>query len=323
MNSPLTNLERCSICPRDCRVNRGAGEHGYCRTGTGFPIASICLHRGEEPPLSGESGICNVFFAHCNLQCLYCQNSQISRNDNGRGGDRMTLGEAVGRIEKTLDRGARGVGFVSPSHCISQMRAIIRGLRERGRRPFFVMNTGGYDRAETIAALKDEIDVYLPDLKYRDPGLAERYSGARDYPAVAGRALREMYRQKGPELSFGPDGAIRSGLIVRHLILPGETENSRACLRFIAEELSPGVHISLMAQYHPPPAVYEHPRLGRPLCREEYEEVKEEMERLGFRNGWIQELESHESYLPDFDKVNVFTDSDQSIWEEGSSGVLE
>ncbi len=314
-------LGHCSLCPRNCRVNRPAGQPGYCRTGADLSIASICRHRGEEPSVSGENGICNVFFAHCNLQCVYCQNYQISRNDTGHPHPGVNLPEAVSRIEDILDRGAQGVGFVSPSHCIPQMRAIIGELRRRGRKTVFVMNTNCYDRAETIATLEDEIDVYLPDLKYRDPGLAERYSGALDYPFVAERALREMYRQKGSELTFDPDGAIRSGLIIRHLVLPGETRDSIDCLRFIAEELSPEIHLSLMAQYHPTPFVRDHPRLGRTLAREEYEEVKEEMERLGFGNGWVQELESQGEYLPDFACEDVFRENSESSHRD--NGVME
>lgn len=300
------NKDLCSLCPRNCRVQRGAGEYGYCRTGNGFSIAAICLHRGEEPPVSGETGICNIFFSHCNLQCVFCQNFQISRNEIDHPEYRMSLPEVVGRIEEILDRGIGGVGFVSPSHSIRQMRAIIRELRTRGRRPVFVMNTNGYDKAETIAALADEIDLYLPDLKYRNPVLSEKYSGAKDYPSVAGEALKEMFRQKGAELTINPDGAIRSGLIVRHLVLPGEVDNSKACLRFIAEELSPDVHISLMAQYHPIPRVRDHPTLGRALHRKEYEEVREEMGRLGFHRGWTQDPDNQGSYLPDFNRKEIF-----------------
>ncbi|MDP8214717.1 MAG: radical SAM protein [Candidatus Euphemobacter frigidus] len=315
-NASDIDRELCTLCPRNCRVRREAGEYGYCRTGREYNIASIFMHRGEEPPVSGEAGICNVFFTHCNLQCVFCQNYQISQNKIEHPEYLTRLPEVVRQIEKLLDRGATGVGFVSPSHCIPQMRKIIRALRGRGRSPFFVMNTNGYDRKETIESLKEEIDLYLPDLKYMDSELAERYSGAPDYPEIAAEALKEMFRQKGSRLTTGRDGLSRPGLIIRHLILPGQVENSKACLRFIAEELSVEVHISLLAQYHPIPRVRDHPTLGRTLHREEYEEVREEMVRLGFQRGWVQELESHDSYLPDFNQANVFVGT-------GNGGVDE
>lgn len=303
-----SNNHICSLCPRDCRVLRGAGEDGYCRTGTGLYIASICLHRGEEPPVSGETGICNVFFSHCNLQCIYCQNYQISRNELKRQEFRMSLSDVINRIEDILNRGARGVGFVSPSHCVPAMRDIITELKARGRDQTFVFNTAAYDRVKTIKELEGEINLYLPDLKYQDRKLSEEYSGAADYPSIARDVLKEIFRQKGENLIFNPDGTIQSGMIIRHLVLPGAVENSKKCLRFIAEKLSPDIHISLMAQYHPPPHLQNHPVLGRSLLKKEYDTVVNEMHRLGFHRGWVQELESHHGYLPDFDQERVFGD---------------
>ena len=305
---PSGELYLCSLCPRNCLVRRESGESGYCRTGTDPSIASICLHRGEEPPVSGKTGICNVFFAHCNLQCIYCQNYRISRNESMAEKFRMSLSDALERIETILDRGARGVGFVSPSHCIPVMKDIIAGLKKRGRDETYVFNTSAYDRVKTIVELEGEINLYLPDLKYQDEELAEEYSGATDYPSIAREVLKEIFRQKGSELILNPDGTIRSGMIIRHLVLPGAVENSRRCLRFVARELSPDIHISLMAQYHPPPSVRNHPILGRTLLKEEYDTVLDEMSRLNFHRGWIQELESHHNYLPDFDRPGVFRD---------------
>jgi putative pyruvate formate lyase activating enzyme len=285
-------------------VDRAAAPTGYCRSGSGLEIASICLHRGEEPAISGESGICNVFFAHCNLQCVFCQNYQISRNDVPA--PRMTLDEAVAAIERVLEAGARGVGFVSPSHMIPQMRAIVDELHRKGLRPTVVFNTNAYDRVETIASLEDIVDVYLPDFKYMDHSLALELSGAWDYPEVALAAIREMYRQKGSNLAPGGDGTAASGLVIRHLILPGQVENSKAVLRTIAAELSPSVHLSLMSQYYPPPGVERYPWLARGIGRGEYDEVLDELERLGFHRGWVQEMESGETYRPDFGMPHPF-----------------
>lgn len=294
----------CEACPRACGVDRAAGATGYCRSGSGLEIASICLHRGEEPVISGEQGICNVFFSHCNLQCVYCQNGQISRNDSPARS--MSLEDAVRIAARLLDEGASSIGFVSPSHMVPQMRSIVEAVRATGRRPVVVFNTNAYDRPETIASIEDLVDVYLPDFKYMDHSLALELSGAWNYPDVARAALREMHRQKGSNLALRDDGTAASGLIVRHLILPGQTENSKAVLRTIAEELSPAVHVSLMSQYYPSATVAGHPWLGRPITRGEYDEVLDELERLGFTRGWVQELESERTYRPDFTKPHPF-----------------
>lgn len=294
----------CVSCPRECRVDRAAGERGFCRTGDGLEIASICLHRGEEPVLSGTRGICNVFFSRCNLQCVYCQNHQISRNDAPARA--WPIEEAVGAIAAILDAGAAHLGFVSPSHQIEGMRRIVEAVRATGRSPVVVMNTNAYDRVETLRSLEGLVDVYLPDFKYADRALAREWSGAEDYPDAALAALREMYRQKGSNLSMRDDGTASSGLVVRHLILPGHVENSLAVLRAIAEELSTSVHLSLMSQYYPTPAMEGHAALDRTIEENEYEAVLAEAERLGFHRGWRQEWGSAITYQPDFTRPHPF-----------------
>lgn len=308
-NFPLSYpdaLHNCALCPRQCHADRVAGPLGYCRTGAGWSIASICVHRGEEPAISGPRGICNIFFAHCNLQCRFCQNHQISRNPTPEAEFAISRDQALDRIGRLLDTGCSAVGFVSPSHVLPQMVSLMEGLSDRGRHPTYVYNTNGYDQREVLAALEGRVQVYLPDLKYLDSGLAEKWSDAPDYPEVAARALQEMYRQTGPKLELDAEGAARSGLIVRHLVLPGEVGNSKRVLRFIADELSPEVHVSLMAQYLPTPDVAGDPLLGRGVSREEYAEVVAELDRLGLENGWVQELNSRGHYVPDFDRTHPF-----------------
>jgi putative pyruvate formate lyase activating enzyme len=297
-------MEVCTLCPRMCGAGRGGGQYGWCRLDDGFSVASVCLHHGEEPAIAGSTGVCNVFFSHCNLQCVYCQNHQISLNSSEPG--TATLKELTDRIEGILAGGVKSLGFVSPSHMVPRMLEIIGALRGRGLFPVVVYNTNAYDRRETLEEIEDQVGVYLPDFKYMDAGLAERYSRAGDYPEVALRALMEMYRQKGSLLECGEDGVARSGLIIRHLILPGHVDNSIACLRAIAGELSTSVHVSLMAQYSPVPAVRDHPLLGRRITREEYDAVLEEFHRLGFYRGWVQELESAECLVPDFSRDDPF-----------------
>ncbi|MFO7870964.1 MAG: radical SAM protein [Kiritimatiellia bacterium] len=290
----------CDLCPRRCGVRRVRGETGYCRAGTGWYIASICAHRGEEPAISGTRGICNVFFAHCNLQCVYCQNYQISSNSAPLTLFETTLEETVGRISSILKTSEPLVGFVSASHCVPQIKSIISRLHDEGIRPAFLYNTNSYDRVDVLRGLEDEIDVYLPDFKYAGGELAAEYSGAGDYPETAIQAIAEMVRQKGAELQFNEDGVVNSGVVVRHLVLPGAVENSKRCLRMLAERVSPDVHVSLMSQYTPVPRVSDHPLLGRRLRPEEYNEVVSELRALGFENGWVQAMDSAGHFLPDF-----------------------
>jgi putative pyruvate formate lyase activating enzyme len=300
IRKPLDALRDCAICPRECHVDRTSSQLGYCQASASYAIDTVFAHRGEEPVISGEHGICNLFFRHCNMQCLYCQNYQISDNREPIAEPQDDLIGIVSRIEALLATGITAVGFVSPSHFIPQMRVIINTLKARGHHPVFVFNTNGYDKKETIEELDGVIDVYLPDLKYLDDRLALAYSDTPNYSGFATAAIREMFRQKGSGIRLDDNGSITSGLIVRHLVLPDEMENSRAALRFIAEELSPGVHVSLMSQYYPTARVERHPTLARTVTPEEYQQVLDEFERLGFYRGWVQELNSSHHYRPDF-----------------------
>jgi putative pyruvate formate lyase activating enzyme len=299
-------LADCTLCPRECRVNRFEGGDGYCGTDAGLNIASICIHRGEEPPISGPDGICNIFFAGCNLRCTYCQNYDISRPRSAISSNYSDLGRVLDLIEEILSGGIKAVGFVSPSHVVPQVKAIIRGLNSRGLNPVTVYNTNGYDKPETLTSLAEMIDVWLPDYKYSSAKISLEYSDAADYPGVALRALKEMYYLKGSSLIMDEAGRAESGILIRHLVLPGHSEESKAVLKKITEELSPGIHLSLMSQYHPTNHVKDHPLLNRPLYRSEYESVAEEMEKLGFRNGWVQDMNSFENYRPDFSKKHPF-----------------
>ncbi len=299
-------LEHCTVCPRECRADRFSGGTGYCRTDAGFNVASICIHNGEEPSISGVKGICNVFFSGCNLHCIYCQNHEISQPDSVLCNSESDMAVIIDRIEAILAGGIGSVGFVSPSHMVPQVKAIIRQLNSRGLTPVMVYNTNSYDKVETIRSLEGLIDVYLPDYKYVTSELASVLSGAADYPEVALRAIKEMYFQKGSRLILDDNGVAENGMLIRHLVLPGQAEESKKVLRSIAEELSPGVNISLMSQYHPIAAVGNHPFLNRPVYREEYDSVVKTMEELGFRNGWIQDMDSNLNYRPDFKKDHPF-----------------
>jgi putative pyruvate formate lyase activating enzyme len=296
----------CNDCPRRCNADRANGQTGYCRNDHRYHISSIVVHRGEEPAIGGERGICNLFFTRCNLSCIHCQNYQISRRAETLCDRVMERDEVIRAIIDILDTGIDRIGFVSPSHMIPQVREIIGLVRQSGRNPVMVYNSGGYDSVDTLRSLETEIDVYLPDFKYMDSFLAKRLSDAGDYPDVAIRALREMVRQKGVRLITGEDGQALMGIVIRHLVLPGEVENSMKVLECIAGEFSPDIHLSLMAQYTPVPDVMNRAPLNRKLYRTEYRQVVQRMEELGFHRGWVQDFESARHYSPDFHLSDPF-----------------
>jgi len=312
-------LKNCTLCPRECGVNRLIGGSGYCRMDGRLNIASICIHTGEEPSISGPDGICNIFFSGCNLRCVFCQNHEISRAELMTANVGMELGTVLDKLEEILSTGISRVGFVSPSHMVPMVKAIIKGLNSRNLHPVTVYNTNSYDKKEILHSLSDLIDVYLPDYKYVTGGIASEYSGARNYPEVALKAIKEMYYQKGSTLRMDEKGRAENGMLLRHLVLPGHVEESKKVIRMIAEELSPGVHISLMSQYSPISLVKNHPVLNRSLYLEEYEAVVEEMESLGFRNGWVQDMDSNNNYNPDFSKEDPF-DGERGRKGEGKRG---
>jgi len=214
--------------------------------------------------------------------------------------------ELIGRITAILDRGIENIGFVSPSHMVPRMRRIIEELHQKNYSPIVVYNTNSYEKVETLRSLEGLVDVYLPDFKYMDGELAARWSKAAGYPEVARTAIKEMYRQKGNRLFYTDSGKLSSGMIVRHLVLPGAVANSIAVFRFLAEELSTRLAISLMAQYQPTGDVADKPPLHRKITAEEYRQVVREVEELGFETGWFQDFDSAEYYNPDFTRPSPF-----------------
>jgi putative pyruvate formate lyase activating enzyme len=298
-------LQKCTICPRECRTDRFAGPAGICGMDAGLNIASVCIHRGEEPVIGGKEGICNVFFAGCNLRCVFCQNFEISQSA-GPQHFMNDIDEVVNTIAGIISGGIPSLGFVSPSHMIPQMKLIIRRLHEMDLKPTIVYNTNGFDKPETIRSLAGLVDVYLPDYKYVSPDVALQYSGSSKYPDFALAALKEMYYQKGSTLWTSDEGRAENGILIRHLVLPGLVSESKKVLESIAEELSTGVHISLMSQYYPAWKALNIPPLNRSLYAEEYNEVVNEMHTLGFRNGYVQDIESNVTYRPDFGNEHPF-----------------
>jgi putative pyruvate formate lyase activating enzyme len=302
----LKELDHCVLCPRACGVNRNVGQLGYCGSNAGYSISSICIHHGEEPPISGLKGICNVFFTGCNLTCLFCQNYQISRQQGKLAAKPYTLEEVTDKIIDHLNQGIEAVGFVTPTHHSPHVKAIINRLNRLGYTPITVYNTNCYDKVNILSCLEGLIDVYLPDFKYFNPAIAGMFSDASDYPDAAKKSLLEMYRQKGSTVVLNDSGQAVTGMIIRHLVLPGQSTDSINLLTWIARELSPSVSISLMSQYCPTVCIANHPVLDRRINAAEYQVVMDGMENLGFNNGWIQQHESADHYNPDFNNESPF-----------------
>lgn len=297
-------LNNCNLCPRKCGVNRLEGQLGYCKTNANPLVASITIHKGEEPVLTGSKGICNVFFAHCNLACSYCQNYQISRNSISISNWISDFQIIVHQIIEILDQGINSLGFVSPTHQIPQMVTIIEMLNQRGYNPIIVYNSNGYDNPSVLREIADIVNIYLPDIKYFSNDLGKQYSDVNDYFSSAMISLKEMVWQKGTSLLIDEDGAAESGVILRHLILPNHTDDSKKILSYLATNISANLTISLMSQYYPINSNLN--KLNRTITEEEYNEVKNTMGNLGFFRGWTQEFNSNNHYLPNFSSKTPF-----------------
>jgi putative pyruvate formate lyase activating enzyme len=284
-------LSPCRVCPRRCGVDRSPGSpetasRGACRSGYLPKIASACLHFGEEPPISGTRGSGTVFFSGCPLRCVFCQNYPISQLVNG---NETTVERLAAQLLELQGRGAHNINFVTPTHYIPQMVEALAAAVSGGLSIPVVYNSSGYEDPETLRLLEGVVDVYLPDMKYGDDAQAVRCSSAPGYVDVNRAAVTEMYRQVG-DLSLDAEGIAVQGLIVRHLVLPGNLAGTRRVLEFVAS-LSPTITVALMSQYFPAHEAPGIPGLDRRLAMEEYEEVTELLEQYGLENGWIQPLD--------------------------------
>ena len=309
-NALESRLTSCDICPRECKVNRLAGEYGFCHS-TRLPLVSaVCAHHGEEPPLSGSNGSGTIFFANCNLKCAYCQNYQISQNPENQQSREMdfhTLAERMLYLQDELK--CHNINFVSPSHFVPQIVRAVLAAVPLGLKVPLVYNTNGYDSLESLRALDGIINIYLPDLRYASDEYAEKYSQAPCYVTHARAAIKEMHRQVG-ELVMDDEGLAQKGLIVRHLILPGGLAGSRESLTWLSEEISASVTVSIMSQYFPAHDASSYPALDRKISAAEHAEVVELLNRLGLENGWLQEMAASDNYLPDFERNgHPFADS--------------
>lgn len=271
-------LACCTLCPRLCRVNRLAGELGRCRVGAEAVIASAGPHFGEESCLVGRGGSGTIFLTGCNLGCVFCQNGEISDGLEGETWDTEELADGMLRLQ---EMGCHNVNWVTPTH---QMPAIFEALavaRERGLTVPGVFNCGGYERVEVLRMIEGRVEIYMPDFKFWSPASAERYADAADYPERAREAVREMHRQVG-DLAIR-DGVARRGLLVRHLVMPGGVEESKAILDFLAREVSGNTYVNVMDQYRPAHRAREFPEIARRITAAEYGTVREHAAKLGLR----------------------------------------
>jgi putative pyruvate formate lyase activating enzyme len=285
INQAYKFLESCKLCPHCCKVNRIAGQKGICRSTAELKISSFNAHFGEEPPISGVYGSGTIFFTNCTLRCIYCQNYPISQLSNGNTISVSDLSSIMLTLQKQR---CHNINLVTPTHFVPQILKAVAQSRTSGLKIPLVYNTSGYESSETLKLLDGIIDIYLPDAKYAEDDIAEKYSKAEKYSLVNKDALREMYRQVG-NLRMSKSGIAVSGLIIRHLVLPQNLSGTDKILTWVAENISKKTYISLMAQYFPAFQASEYPALSSRISKDEYKRARKYFDNSGLVNGWFQQ----------------------------------
>lgn len=292
-------LKHCTLCPRNCGVDRTMGETGFCGHSSALFAARAALHMWEEPCISGKEGSGTVFFSGCNLRCVYCQNQSIASGQTGKEISTDRLAEIFMELQ---EKGANNINLVTPTHFVPHIIDALQKAKDAGLTLPIVYNTSGYEKVSTLKLLSGWIDIYLPDFKYYSPSLSSRYSDAADYFTVAGEALSEMFRQVGTPVFDPESGLLKKGMIVRHLVLPGQTDDSRQVIQYLFRTFGHDVYLSIMNQYTPVLPDERFPELHRTLTAKEYDSVVDYAISLGVENGFIQEGETFtESFIPAFD----------------------
>lgn len=291
-------LENCTLCPRNCKVNRLNGELGRCRAGNKPKIALADLHFYEEPCISGKEGSGTVFFTGCNLACKFCQNYKISQEFSGNEIEVEKLADIFLELQ---NKNANNINLVTGFMFVPQIIEALKIAKNNGLKIPIVYNSSGYESVETLKMLDGYIDIYLPDLKYAYNDLAENLSNVNNYFDVAKLALKEMKRQVGEKMIFDENGMLKRGMIVRHLVLPNHIQNSKKALKWIRENLGKDTYVSLMAQYFPCYKAEGDKDIGRKITEEEYLKVTEYFNSLELHNGYMQDIEEcEEKYVPNF-----------------------
>ena len=287
-------LECCTICPHNCKINRTKNP-GRCKSTDKIKIALYSIHNFEEPCISGEKGSGTIFFSNCNMNCVFCQNYEISQLGRGK---EITIEELANIMIKQQERNVQNINLVTPTSYALHIVEAIKIARKKGLKIPIVYNTNGYESVETLKLLEGYVDIYLPDLKYYYDDLAKKYSKVDNYFQIATKAIQEMYRQVGAPV-LDENGVMKKGLMIRHLILPNEVQNSKKVLKWIKENIDSNVYVSIMAQYFPTYKAKEIPEIARKITKEEYEKVENYLYELDLENGYIQELGEHEEeYVP-------------------------
>ena len=290
-------LNSCTLCPHNCKVNRLEGKKGRCKCDNTLKIALASLHMFEEPCISGTNGSGTVFFTNCNLNCIYCQNYEISQGGKGK---EITIQTLADIFIKQQEKGAHNINLVTPTMYVYQIIEAIKLARKTGLKIPIIYNSNGYENVETIKMLNGYIDVYLPDLKYYTNELSKKYSNVDNYFEVATNAIKEMYSQVGNAV-FDDNAIIQKGVIIRHLVLPNHIQNTKNILKWINENMPKDIYVSVMAQYFPTYKAKNDSLINRKLNKKEYKEVLNYLYSLDLQNGYIQELGSHEEeYVPNF-----------------------
>lgn len=294
----LEILEQCTICPHNCKINRKNGQVGRCKSKDTVKIALYSTHNFEEPCISGKKGSGTVFFSNCNMNCVFCQNYEISQQGKGK---EITIEELAEIFIKQQEKDVENINLVTPTSYVPQIIEAIKIARNKELKLPIVYNTNGYEKVETLKMLEGYVDIYLPDFKYSDNELAKRLSKVDNYFEIATQALTEMYKQTGKAV-FDDRGIMQKGMIIRHLVLPNQILNSRRVLKWINENMH-DVYVSVMAQYFPTYKAKDIEDINRKLTKEEYEQIENYLYRLDLENGYIQELGEHEEeYVPKWDE---------------------
>ena len=290
-------LEKCTICPHKCKINRTI-RAGRCKSTDKIKIALYSTHNFEEPCISGENGSGTIFFSNCNMNCIYCQNYEISQQGKGK---EISIEELADIMIKQQENGVENINLVTPTSYVIHIIEAIKIAKNKGLHIPIVYNTNGYENVETLRLLEGYIDIYLPDFKYYYNELGKKFSNVNNYFEVVTQAIKEMYRQVGsPQIN--ENGIMTKGLMIRHLVLPNNIENSKQVLKWIKENIDNTVYVSIMAQYFPTYKAKDVDNLNRKLTQEEYDEIESYVYDLDLENGYIQELGEHEEgYVPRWD----------------------
>lgn len=299
------NISPCNLCPRECKADRKEGQIGFCCADDRIRVARAALHRWEEPCISGEKGSGTVFFSGCNLRCIYCQNYEIAAGGKGK---IISVGRLAEIFLELQEKGAANINLVTPDHYVTGAAEAVLLARQKGLVLPVIYNGSGYEKWEVIRNLAGVVDIYLTDFKYMDPEPAARYSAAPDYPETARAALAEMVKTVGGPV-FDESGMMQRGVIVRHLLLPGQKRNARAVIRYVYETYGNDVYLSLMNQYTPVDRLRKRPEymdICRKVTKREYNAVVDYAVELGVRNAFVQEGgTAEESFIPAFDGEGI------------------